>query len=168
MIGGREKKRGQRARKMAARRETKKNSSIVLISSDAKVFEVSAQDAKLSPTLVDKINRGVKEVKFKINGDLLTLIVVYLEIHKGIEPPPSCKPLQHTTMAKNCGEKNARYVDNIWDTNLYDIYDLLPVLEEFGIPSLFELFCAKIAHAIKGKSLIEARQIVRGPVEPSP
>ncbi len=154
--------------RMAARRETKKNNSIVLISSDAKVFEVTAQDAKLSTLLTDKINRGVKEVKFNIRGDLLTLIVVYLEIHKGIEPPEICRPLQHTTMAKNCGEKNGRYVDNIWDTNLYDIYDLLPMLEEFGIPSLFKLFCAKIAHAIKGKSLIEARQIVRGPGVPSP
>jgi hypothetical protein len=155
---------------MTAKRENAGSiKSILLISDDddddRQVFEVSTQDAKLSVYLTKCIKSGMKEVKLNFPNDQLALITVYLELHAGVEPAAIPKPLHHPTMAKNCGEKDGMFIDDLWKVSPYKVCDLLVYSEALQIRSLRNLCCARIGLAVKGHSILQAIQNLRDPSE---
>ena len=58
-------------------------------------------------------------------GDILTLVVQYMEHHRGVEPPIIEKPLRSKLMKDVCKDKfDSDYIDTIGE-NRQQLYDLI-------------------------------------------
>ena len=94
----------------------------------------------------------------KVRGDILELIVEYLEHHNGEQPEEIAKPIRSVKME--------RIVADLWDAdyinrmNKKTIFQVILGANYMDIPSLLHLGCAKIATLIKGKSPEEIKHIL--------
>jgi len=95
-----------------------------------------------------------------VKGEVLAIVVQYMEHHKGTEPPIVEKPLRSKIMKD--------VVKDPWDAELLDkigenrqlLYDLTLAANYLDIKSLMHLGCAKVASLIKGQPLEKIRDIL--------
>jgi S-phase kinase-associated protein 1 len=147
--------------------------NLTLISSDEsnpKRFEISRQSAVMC-NLVKSILEGdsaAKEIPIKkIRGDILELIVEYLQYHKGKKPADIQKPIRSVKMERIVEDKwDAEFINKM---NKKTIFQVILGANYMDLPSLLHLGCAKIATLIKGKSPEEIKSILADDsVEPKP
>jgi len=111
---------------------------------------------------------GANEVAIPgVEGDILELILSYMNHHKGTEPPIIDKPLRSKVMKDVCKTAfDAQYIDDIGE-NRQQLYDLILAANYMDIKSLLHLGCAKVASLIKGQPVEKIKDILaqgsRGP-----
>lgn len=142
------------------------DSSVTLISSNGKRYVLTRRDAAISGlvrnALSDSKDAKDPNVDFPvtINGDTLGLIVAFMTEHKGVEPPIIPKPLRSRVMKDVTNEADAKFIDNAFNSGLAKMYNLTKAANYMDIKSLLSLCAARIAAAIKGKSLEEVKGIL--------
>jgi hypothetical protein len=95
-----------------------------------------------------------------VSSGILELIVIYMNEHKGVEPPIIETPLRSKVMKEVCSHKwDAEYIDEIGE-NRQQLYDLILGANYMGINSLMRLGCAKVASFIKDNPLSMIRDIL--------
>merc|ERR550532_1132281 len=136
---------------------------LVLVSCDenAQEFPIDRKSAMMC-NLVKSILEGDQEVQKieikKVTGEILELIVRYLEHHKGSAPAEIAKPIRSVKMEK--------IVEDEWDAKFINkqakrtIFQIILGANYMDIKSLLHLGCAKIATMIKGKSPEEIKKIL--------
>merc|ERR1712113_1332647 len=93
-----------------------------------------------------------------VTGEILELIVRYLEHHKGSAPAEIAKPIRSVKMEK--------IVEDEWDAKFINglpkkiIFQIILGANYMDVKSLLHLGCAKIATMIKGKSPEEIKKIL--------
>jgi hypothetical protein len=81
---------------------------------------------------------------------LLVQVLVYMNHHKGVEPPIIEKPLRSKVMKDVCKDPfDADLIDRIGE-NRQALYDLILAANYMDIKSLLHLGCAKVGSLIKG------------------
>jgi S-phase kinase-associated protein 1 len=129
------------------------------------------RQAALISTLVKtavESDDGANEVAIPaVEGDILELILNYMNQHKGTEPPLVDKPLRSKVMKDVCKTSfDAEYIDDIGE-NRQQLYDLILAANYMDIKSLLHLGCAKVASLIKGQPVEKVKDILaqgsRGP-----
>ena len=94
----------------------------------------------------------------KVRGDILELVVNYLEHHNGKKPEEIAKPLRSVKMDRIVADQwDAVYINKM---SKKTIYKVMLAANYMDLPSLLNLSCAKIATLIKGKSPEEIKAIL--------
>jgi len=94
----------------------------------------------------------------KVKGEILDLIVQYLNHHNGKVPAEIAKPIRSVKMEKIVEDKwDADFINNM---SKKVIFQVILGANYMDVPSLLHLGCAKIATLIKGKSPDEIKQIL--------
>ena len=144
--------------------DDEEDEKLVLVSMEEdapKSFEITAKAASMCK-LVKSIVEGDKDAKEipikKVTGEVLELIVEYLQHHDGKVPAEIAKPIRSVKMEK--------IVEDKWDAEFINklskkmIFQVILGANYMDVPSLLHLGCAKIATLIKGKSPDEIRTIL--------
>ena len=91
---------------------------------------------------------------------ILAEVIVYMNHHKGVEPPIVEKPLRSKVMKDVCKDPfDADFIDRIGE-NRQALYDLILAANYMDIKSLLHLGCAKVASLIKGQPLEKIKDIL--------
>lgn len=113
-------------------------------------------------------DNGANEVAIPgVEGDILELILNYMNHHKGTEPAIIDKPLRSKVMKDVCKTAfDAEYIDEIGE-NRQQLYDLILAANYMDVKALLHLGCAKVASLIKGQPVEKIKDILaqgsRGP-----
>jgi S-phase kinase-associated protein 1 len=135
---------------------------LILISNDENPlkFEITKRASRLS-NLIKSILEGdaqAKNIEIKqVNGNILKLIVEYLNHHNGKQPAEIAKPVKSLDMSQ--------IVEDQWDSNFINIdikmlYAIILGANYMDCQGLLHLACAKIATMVKGKNVDEIKQIL--------
>jgi len=136
--------------------------SIKLISSDQKEFSVKKKNAFISVVVKTSAENDASaaDIPLNVKGDILSLIVEYMNHHEGTEPPIVEKPLRSKVMKDVVKDPwDAEFIDKIGD-NRQQLYDLILAANYLDIKALMHLGCAKVASLIKGQPLEKIREIL--------
>lgn len=137
--------------------------SLKIVSKDNQEFEVPMKDAFISKLIKTSIDAEPNCASLPIpgvSGEILKLIIEYMEHHKGTEPPIVEKPLRSNKMPDVCKDKwDGEWIDKVGD-NRQTLYDLILAANYMDIKSLLHLGCAKVASLIKGKPLEQVKSIL--------
>jgi len=97
-----------------------------------------------------------------VAGDILKLLVEYMNHHKGTEAEIVEKPLRAKEMKAVCKDAwDANFIDTVGE-NRQQLYDLILAANYMDIKSLLHLGCAKVASLIKGQPLEKIKDILAG------
>ena len=121
-----------------------------------------------------------KEVSLDIDDpEALKLIVSYLDHHKGVPqaiiPKPACSKIMEEVMTGCKREKwDATFIDDMWQNGGHKskgatpiIYKVYAASNYLGIQCLTCLCAAKLATLIRGRTLQELPEILKGPASAS-
>ena len=104
---------------------------------------------------------GATEVAIPgVTGDILELVIGYMNHHNGTEPPLVDKPLRSKVMKDVCKDPyDASFIDDIGE-NRQQLYDLILAANYMDVKSLLHLGCAKVASLIKGQPVEKIKEIL--------
>jgi len=143
---------------------------ITLVSNDTKKYTVEYKFASISTLIKTSLEGDDKADELKlpsVNGDILELIVNYMNEHKGVEPPIIEKPLRSKVMKDVVAHKqDADYIDKIGEDR-QRLYNLILGANYMDIKSLLHLGCAKVASLVKGQPLEKIKEILDPNYKPS-
>ena len=91
-----------------------------------------------------------------IRGDILKIVIEYLEHYATTEPKEIIKPLPSNNLSDVTDEWDVAFLNKI---DLDATFDLINAANYMDIKSLLDLSCAKIASIMKGKSAEEIRNM---------
>jgi len=135
---------------------------IKLVSNDQKEFTLKKQFAYISVVVKTSAEQDstVTDLPLNVKGDILALIVDYMNHHEGTEPPIVEKPLRSKVMKDVVKDVwDADFIDRIGE-NRQQLYDLVLAANYLDIKALMHLGCAKVASLIKGQPLEKIREIL--------
>jgi len=135
---------------------------IILKSKDGKDYTLKRKNALVSVVVKTAIetDSAVTELPVDVAGDVLPLIVEYMNHHNGVEAPIVEKPLRSKIMKDVVKDAwDAEFVDRIGEDRQL-LYDLTLAANYMDIKSLMHLGCAKVASLIKGQPLEKIKEIL--------
>jgi len=95
-----------------------------------------------------------------VKGDILALVVEYMNHHSGTEPPIVEKPLRSKVLKDVVKDPwDAEFMDKIGEDR-QKLYDITLAANYLNINALMHLGCAKVASLIKGQPLEKIREIL--------
>lgn len=139
---------------------------VKLISAEKEEFMVPIAHTKMSALLTTAFtDKDAKEVHLKnVNSQILKLVIMYMNHHKGIEMEPPKKPLRSNKFDEVVTDKwDATFladVDGKDGATRQQLYDLFQAANYLDIKSLLHLGAAKIASLIKGQPLEKIKEIL--------
>mmetsp|Transcript_32959 Transcript_32959/g.64315 ORF Transcript_32959/g.64315 Transcript_32959/m.64315 type:complete len:168 (-) Transcript_32959:238-741(-) len=138
------------------------SASVTLQSKDGKHLDVDKKQAYISTVIKTSLENDASAKTLPVlgvNGDILKLIVEYMNHHNGTEPALIDKPLRSRHM-KECvkDEWDATFIDGI--ESKQTLYDLILAANYMDIKALLHLGCAKVASMIKGQPLERIKEIL--------
>eukprot|EP00933_Yihiella_yeosuensis_P080449 TRINITY_DN93872_c0_g1_i1.p1 TRINITY_DN93872_c0_g1~~TRINITY_DN93872_c0_g1_i1.p1 ORF type:complete len:155 (-),score=34.40 TRINITY_DN93872_c0_g1_i1:90-554(-) len=134
-----------------------------LVSNDKKEFTLSKENVLISAFIKTSFEQDPNASEFEVDlrGEVLALIVNYMNEHKGTEPALIEKPLRSRTMADVCpNAADATFIDQIHAQSQQLLYDVTMGALYLHIPGLLHLGCAKVASLIKGHPLDKVKNIL--------
>ena len=124
--------------------------SIKLKSSDGQEFNVSPEACQLSRFLQNQIQNGKNEIEVEdIRGEILKLVVDYLNYYQSNEIPKIPDVLQSNDLKKEVSPWDYKFVGPLTFEQTFHLINAGLLLE---LDHLHDLACAKIAAFMKGKS----------------
>lgn len=143
--------------------ELDNDETITLISKDEKSFDVNTLNATISILVKTSrdADKDATEVPIPgVDGDILELIVQYMNHHKGTDPDIIEKPLRSKVLKEVCNDPwDAQFIDDIGEDR-QKLYDLILAANYMDVKSLLHLGCAKVASLIKGQPLEKIKDIL--------
>ena len=137
--------------------------TLKLVSSDKKEYEVERKYTFVSTLVKTSLDTDASATEVPIPGvksGILAEVVIYMNHHKGVEPPIVEKPLRSKVMKDVCKDPfDADFIDRIGE-NRQALYDLILAANYMDIKSLLHLGCAKVASLIKGQPLEKIKDIL--------
>jgi len=139
--------------------------TIKLVSKDGKEFTVEKKFAFISNLVKKKTSMDSDAAATDlpmpgVKGDVLKLVVEYMQYHRGVEPPIIEKPLRSKVMKDVCKDAwDADFIDKIAE-NRPQLYDLILAANYMDIKALLHLGCAKVASLIRGQPLEKIKDIL--------
>jgi len=136
--------------------------NLKLMSTDGRDFSVKKKNAFISVVVksATEQDQSVADLPVQVKGDILALVVEYMNHHGGTEPPIVEKPLRSKIMKDVVKDPwDAEFVDKIGE-NRQQLYDLILAANYMDIKALLHLGCAKVASLIKGQPLEKIRDIL--------
>ena len=136
-------------------------STINLVSKDGKVMAVDKKYASISKLIAIALesDQSATDVPVDVSADVLTLIVNYMNAHRGTEAPIIEKPLKSKIMKEVTNSADAAFIDSLTDDK-QRLYDLILAANYLDIKGLLHLGCAKVASMIKGQPLEKIKEIL--------
>jgi len=139
------------------------NETLKLIAMDGVEFELKKSHAIISKLVKTSIDSDASATEVPIpsaKGDILALVVEYMDHHKGSEPMIIEKPLRSKIMKDVCKDRHdADWIDRI-GANRQQLYALILAANYMDIKSLLHLGCAKVASLIKGLPLEKIKDVL--------
>ena len=124
--------------------------SVTLKSNDGQEFKISEEACSLSRFLKTQIQNGKNEIEVEdIKGEILKLVVDYLNFYSKNEIPKIPDVLQSNDLKKEVSDWDYRFVGPLSYENTFHLINAGLLLE---LDHLHDLACAKIAAFMKGKS----------------
>ena len=124
--------------------------SIKLKSNDNQEFEISPEACNISHYLQTKVKEGNNEIELEdIKGEILKLVVDYLNYYCNNEIPKIPEVLQTNDLKKEVEEWDYKFIDPLSFEQTFHLINAGLMLE---LDHLHDLACAKIAAFMKGKS----------------
>ena len=124
--------------------------SIKLKSNDSQEFEISHEACNLSRFLESKVKEGNNEIELEdIKGEILKLVVDYLNHYSNNEIPKIPEVLQTNDLKKEVAEWDYKFIVPLSFEQTFHLINAGLLLE---LDHLHDLACAKIAAFMKGKS----------------
>ena len=124
--------------------------SITLKSSDGQEFKVTEEACGLSRFLQNQIQNGKNEIEIEdIKGEILKLVVDYLNFYSKNEIPKIPDVLQSNDLKKEVSDWDYRFVGPLSYEQTFHLINAGLLLE---LDHLHDLACAKVAAFMKGKS----------------
>ena len=124
--------------------------SVKLKSADGQEFVVSPEACALSRYLQNQIQNGKNEIEVEdVKGEILKLVVDYLNYYKDNEIPKIPDVLQTNDLKKEVSEWDYKFVGPLTYEQTFHLINAGLLLE---LDHLHDLACAKIAAFMKGKS----------------
>ena len=124
--------------------------SVTLKSNDGQSFKVNAEACSLSRYLQNQIQNGKNEIEVEdIKGEILKLVVDYLNYYKDNEIPKIPDVLQSDDLKKEVSQWDFNFVGPLSYEQTFHLINAGLLLE---LDHLHDLACAKIAAFMKGKS----------------
>jgi len=103
---------------------------------------------------------AASELEVDVKGDILALVVEYMNHHSGTEPPIVEKPLRSKVLKDVVKDPwDAEFMDKIGEDR-QKLYDITLAANYLNINALMHLGCAKVASLIKGQPLEKIREIL--------
>jgi len=137
--------------------------TLKLVSKDKKEYDIDRKNAFVSTLVKTSLDTDSAATEVPIPGvasNILSEVVVYMNHHKGVEPPIIEKPLRSKVMKDVCKDPfDADFIDRIGE-NRQALYDLILAANYMDIKSLLHLGCAKVASLIKGQPLEKIKDIL--------
>ena len=124
--------------------------SVTLKSSDGQDFKVTPKACALSRYLQNQIQNRKNEIDVEdIKGEILKLVVDYLNHYSNNEIPKIPEVLQTNDLKKEVGEWDYNFIGPLTYEQTFHLINAGLLLE---LDHLHDLACAKIAAFMKGKS----------------
>ena len=124
--------------------------SIKLKSNDNQEFEISQEACNVSRYLQNKVKEGNNEIELEdIKGEILKLVVDYLNHYTNNEIPKIPEVLQTNDLKKEVTEWDYKFIGPLSFEQTFHLINAGLLLE---LDHLHDLACAKIAAFMKGKS----------------
>ncbi len=124
--------------------------SIKLKSNDGQEFMISPEACAISRFLQNQIQNGKNEIEVEdIKGEILKLVVDYLNYYKDNEIPKIPDVLQGNDLKKEVSQWDYKFVGNLTFEQTFHLINAGLLLE---LDHLHDLACAKVAAFMKGKS----------------
>ena len=124
--------------------------SITLKSNDGQEFKINEEACALSRFLQNQIQGGKNEIEVEdIKGEILKLVVDYLNYYKDNEIPKIPDVLQSDDLKKEVSQWDFNFVGPLSYEQTFHLINAGLLLE---LDHLHDLACAKIAAFMKGKS----------------
>jgi len=143
--------------------------TLKLVSKDKKEYDIERKHAFVSTLVKTSLDTDSAATEVPIPGvssNILSEVVVYMNHHKGVEPPIIEKPLRSKVMKDVCKDPfDADFIDRIGE-NRQALYDLILAANYMDIKSLLHLGCAKVASLIKGQPLEKIKDILSTGAKP--
>ncbi len=124
--------------------------SVTLKSNDGQEFKVTEEACGLSRFLQNQIQNGKNEIEIEdIKGEILKLVVDYLNFYSKNEIPKIPDVLQSNDLKKEVSDWDYRFVGPLSYEQTFHLINAGLLLE---LDHLHDLACAKVAAFMKGKS----------------
>ena len=124
--------------------------SVTLKSNDGQEFKVTEEACGLSRFLQNQIQNGKNEIEIEdIKGEILKLVVDYLNYYSKNEIPKIPDVLQSNDLKKEVSDWDYRFVGPLSYEQTFHLINTGLLLE---LDHLHDLACAKVAAFMKGKS----------------
>ena len=124
--------------------------SIKLKSSDGQLFVVTPEACGLSRYLQNQIQNGKSEIDVEdVKGEILKLVVDYLNYYSSNEIPKIPDVLQSNDLKKEVSQWDYKFVQPLSYEQTFHLINAGLLLE---LDHLHDLACAKVAAFMKGKS----------------
>ena len=124
--------------------------SIKLKSSDGQQFSVTPEACGLSRYLQNQIQNGKSEIDVEdVKGEILKLVVDYLNYYSSNEIPKIPDVLQSNDLKKEVSQWDYKFVAPLSFEQTFHLINAGLLLE---LDHLHDLACAKVAAFMKGKS----------------
>jgi len=135
---------------------------IILKANDGKEFSLKRKNAFISVVVKTSAENdpSATDLPVEVKGEVLALVVEYMNHHGGTEPAIVEKPLRSKVMKDVVKDAwDAEFLDRIGE-NRQLLYDLTLAANYLDIKALMHLGCAKVASLIKGQPLDKIREIL--------
>ncbi len=130
--------------------------SITLKSNDGRSFSISEGACKSSRFLQNNIENGKTEITLdEIKGDVLELVVNYLNNYEGKDFPKLPETLSSNDLESQITEWDFGFIDPVSYENAFHLINAGLILE---LDHLHDLACTKIAAFMKGKTPEEVNE----------
>ena len=124
--------------------------SVTLKSNDGQEFKVNEGACSLSRFLQNQIQNGKNEIEVEdIKGEILKLVVDYLNYYSNHEIPKIPDVLSSNDLKNEVSERDYKFVGPLTYEQTFHLINAGLLLE---LDHLHDLACAKIAAFMKGKS----------------
>ena len=124
--------------------------SVTLKSNDGQEFKITEEACFLSRFLKNQIQNGKNEIEVEdIKGEILKLVVDYLNFYSKNEIPKIPDVLQSNDLKKEVSDWDYRFVGPLSYEQTFHLINAGLSLE---LDHLHDLACAKVAAFMKGKS----------------
>lgn len=130
--------------------------SITLKSKDKESFEIPNELCKLSKYLQNEIDNGKTEIQLKdIKGDIIELIIKYLQEYQDKKPAKVPKSFQSNDLNKELSEFDAKFISEVSFENTIHLINASVFL---NLQELHDVACSKISSFIIGKTPQEIKE----------
>ena len=108
-------------------------------------------------------DKEATEIPLEVSGPILTAIVNYMNLCKGVEMPEIDKPLRSKDMSQNTTNENAQFIEDFCSLHKENkmLYDLIGAANYLQGDSLLQLGAAKVAAMVKGIPLEEIKEVLK-------